>query len=269
MLFTVNKEFIPTKSSGINAEYGSTDQENYFSLCRDMSVRAFAFFVGRAISETGIALDQVGCRFEGRVSYKDDISRHQTIQSIGEHSPNIQGSSFIAPNSRVIGKVEIGSGSSIGFGSTVRADVNEIKIGNNAHVGDLVTVHVVREGLRQEGAKTNIGHNCTVGSQSLIHGATLEDGCSIGVGCTVLDGAIIGTQSQIEPGSLVLSGTRVGAKQLWGGSPATYQRGLTEADLERQKEVVKNLSKLAQKHLSWANMPESRKAECDYKQFVE
>jgi carbonic anhydrase/acetyltransferase-like protein (isoleucine patch superfamily) len=71
--------------------------------------------------------------------------------------------SFVAPSAQVIGKVQIGSSSSIGFGTTIRGDVNEIKIGDRVTVGDLVSVHVTRSSLTNPGSKTLIGHGAVVG----------------------------------------------------------------------------------------------------------
>jgi len=110
--------------------------------------------------------------------------------------------------------------------------VNQIKIGDNVNIGDRATIHITRDGLKQVGYATNIGHNVFVGplhisprrfpilmpilsgAGSIIHGATLEDNSFVDAACVILDGAVIGKGSQIAAGSLVLSGTQVPAGQV-------------------------------------------------------
>jgi carbonic anhydrase/acetyltransferase-like protein (isoleucine patch superfamily) len=56
--------------------------------------------------------------------------------------PKINSDCFIAPNSMVIGDVEIGSLSSVWFGTIVRGDVFHIRIGSNTNIQDNSVVHV-------------------------------------------------------------------------------------------------------------------------------
>ena len=48
--------------------------------------------------------------------------------------PKINSDCFIAPNSTIIGDVEIGSLSSVWFGTIIRGDVFHIRVGSNSNI---------------------------------------------------------------------------------------------------------------------------------------
>lgn len=52
--------------------------------------------------------------------------------------PTLGKADFVAPNSTVIGNVEIGEKSSIWYGATLRGELGKINIGNSAIIQDLV-----------------------------------------------------------------------------------------------------------------------------------
>jgi len=206
------------------------------------------FYFGRSIRETGLALERTGCRLQGRYLFAEELSRHRKIQPLYNIHPLIGHNTFIAPNATVIGSTSLGHNSAVWYGVVVRSDENNIRIGENVSIGDRVTIHAVREGVRQYGYETNIGDGVTVGAGCLIHGATLEDGCHIGVGCTILNGSVIGAGAKVAPGSLVLSGMRILAGQYWGGSPAEYIRDLTPEEVSDMKSNHDHTLTLAQMH---------------------
>ena len=84
--------------------------------------------------------------------------------------PEIAGDAFIAPNATVIGKVTIGSQSSVWFNTVIRGDVMSISIGDRTNLQDGTIVHVTG-GMFD----TVIGSDVLIGHRAIIHGATLED----------------------------------------------------------------------------------------------
>ena len=74
----------------------------------------------------------------------------------------------------------------------------------------------------------------SVGHQSTIHGALVEDGALIGIGARVLDGARIGAGALIAAGAVVREGMRVPPHSLVVGVPGVIKRELNE----REREVV-------------------------------
>ena len=77
--------------------------------------------------------------------------------------PSLSASSFVAPDSTVVGDVEVGTGSSIWYGAVLRGDVNYIKVGQNSNLQDQVMVHSAKVA---GDSSTVIGSNVTVGTFS-------------------------------------------------------------------------------------------------------
>ncbi|MBF0094006.1 MAG: gamma carbonic anhydrase family protein [Alphaproteobacteria bacterium] len=141
--------------------------------------------------------------------------------------PQIHGQAFVAPNATVIGDTVIGEGASIWFGTVVRGDVHEIRIGARTNIQDNSVVHVT-------GGKfgTYIGSDITIGHRAILHACTLENHCFIGMGATVMDGAVVESNAMVAAGAMVTPGKRVASGELWGGSPAKFLRRLSDPELE-------------------------------------
>lgn len=140
--------------------------------------------------------------------------------------PIIPENVYIAPNAYLIGDLEIGENSSFWFNVTVRADVNYIRIGQNTNVQDASVIHVTTKTH-----PTLIGNSVTVGHSVNLHGCTIGDYCLIGIGATVLDGAIIEEKSFVAANCLITPNTIVPSGTLFAGSPGKVKRKLTEAEL--------------------------------------
>jgi carbonic anhydrase/acetyltransferase-like protein (isoleucine patch superfamily) len=87
---------------------------------------------------------------------------------------------------------------SVWYGATVRGDVNNVTIGSRTSIGDRAVVHVAKI---QGDFATSIGNSVTIGAGAVVHACSIEDLCIIGESAQVLDGATIGTNSIIAPGS--------------------------------------------------------------------
>jgi carbonic anhydrase/acetyltransferase-like protein (isoleucine patch superfamily) len=126
----------------------------------------------------------------------------------------------------VVGDVRIAEGVSIWFGSVIRGDVNRITIGARTNIQDNCTLHVT-----WKKAPLVIGADVTVGHGAVLHGCSIEDSCLIGMGAKLLDNAVIGEQSIVGAGAIVLEGFEVPPGSLVAGVPARVLRPL--ADKER------------------------------------
>jgi gamma-carbonic anhydrase len=144
------------------------------------------------------------------------------------HTPTISPTAFIAPNAVLIGNLDIGDESSIWFNVVIRADVDRITIGKRTNIQDGTVIHVSSE----EGGKTRIGDDITIGHMALIHACTLEDGCFVGMSSTVMDLCVIESGAMLAAGALLPPRKRIPAGELWAGRPAKFLRKLTEADYE-------------------------------------
>jgi len=151
---------------------------------------------------------------------------------------------FIADNAAIIGDVEIGDDSSIWFGTTVRGDVDVIRIGRNTNVQDNSTIHVTGGRFA-----TTIGDDVTIGHGAIVHGCTIENGALIGMGSRVLDGAVIGESAMVGAGALVPPGMIVPPRMLVLGVPAKVKRPLTDDELAHLEESWKHYVALKEKYL--------------------
>lgn len=142
-------------------------------------------------------------------------------------TPSIHPGAWIAPGAVVVGSVTIGRDSSIWYGAVLRADDDEIFIGEECNIQDLCCLHVdAGEPARLE-PRVSLGHHATV------HGAHIEEGALIGMGAVVLGGARVGAGSLIAAGAVVLPGRHVPAGVLFAGVPGRVVRDLKDADRAR------------------------------------
>jgi carbonic anhydrase/acetyltransferase-like protein (isoleucine patch superfamily) len=148
--------------------------------------------------------------------------------------PKIDKNVFIAPSADVIGDVKIGEDSSIWFGTVIRGDVHKIEIGARTSIQDLSMVHVThyKKDDKSDGHPTIIGNDVTVGHKVMLHGCTIEDACLIGMGATIIDGAVIGKESIVGACSLVTKNKKFPPRSLIMGSPAQVIRTLTDEEVE-------------------------------------
>jgi gamma-carbonic anhydrase len=149
-----------------------------------------------------------------------------TVRKFGTKMPQIGDATFLAETAVVIGDVEIGSRSSIWYGAVLRGDVFHIRVGSEVSIQDNTVVHVTSGKYA-----TYIGDRVTVGHAAVIHGATIEERCIIGMGAIVMDQARIGKRCMIGAGALVTPGTDIPEGHLVVGAPARVKRPLSEREL--------------------------------------
>src|SRR5690606_14905024 len=130
---------------------------------------------------------------------------------------HIHESAWLAPGSVVVGDVEIAADSSIWYNAVVRGDSNAVRIGARTNVQDGVVIHTQR-GAHGSGSAI-IGDDVSIGHNAVVHGATVENGCLIGMNATVLSGAVVGEGSLIAAGALVPQGMKVPPRSLVAGVP--------------------------------------------------
>lgn len=138
--------------------------------------------------------------------------------------PQVGQGVYIARTAVVVGDVTLGDFSSVWYGAVLRGDINRIVVGHHSNVQDNAVLHLADELPCLVGNWVTIGHSATV------HACTVEDECLIGMGATVLDGAVIGAQSLVGANALVTPGTRIPPGSLVVGAPAVVKRALSPAE---------------------------------------
>ena len=172
-----------------------------------------------------------------------------TIRTFENKKPIIASSSFIDDTALILGDVHIGENCSIWPMTIIRGDVNAIRIGNNTNIQDNSVLHVTHDGPYNPGGfSLTVGNNVTVGHRVILHGCHVHDSCLIGMGATIMDGAIIESQTLIGAGSLITPNKHLESGYLWMGSPARKIRKLTNEEIESIEYSATNYSKLKDQH---------------------
>ncbi len=158
-------------------------------------------------------------------------------------TPRIDPDAWIAPGAVVIGDVWIGPRSSIWFGCVVRGDTNYIRIGAGSNIQDGSILHVNRGEF-----PCLIGNDVTVGHAAIVHACTLMDRAFVGMGATVLDGAVIEPDGMLAAGALLTPGKRLPARELWAGSPAKKLRDRSPEEIAAFQATATHYSELSARY---------------------
>lgn len=144
-------------------------------------------------------------------------------------TPTLGRNVFVAPGACLVGDVTLGDYSSVWFNAVLRGDINRIVVGHHTNIQDNAVLHVADD------FACLVGNWVTVGHGAIVHACTIEDETLVGMGATVLDGAVIGAQSLIGANALVPQGFRAPPGSLVLGVPARVVRALDAAERARLK----------------------------------
>ncbi len=165
------------------------------------------------------------------------------IKTLKGQEPNIDKNAFIAETADVIGKVKIGEGSSIWYGSVLRGDIEPISIGVYTNIQDNCVVHT------ENNIPTKIGDYTVVGHSAIIHGAQIGSNCLIGMGAIILNNAVVGDNCIIAAGSLVSEGKNIPSNSMVMGTPGRIIRSVTQEEVDGIKTNAIRYNKLFKDHL--------------------
>ena len=165
-----------------------------------------------------------------------------TLLAVCGRTPIIDPSVFIAAGASVIGSVEIGPRVGVWYGAVLRADTERIVVGPDTNLQDGVIVH------SDPGLPAVLGARTTVGHGAVLHGATIGDGCLIGMRATVMNGARVGAGSLVAAGAVITEGREIPPGSLVAGLPATVRREVTEDETTRIAEAWQEYVQHAKQH---------------------
>ena len=161
------------------------------------------------------------------------------LYQLGGKQVNCHDDCFIAENATVIGRTSIGQKSSVWFNAVIRADEEEILIGERSNIQDGCVLHA------DIGFPLIIGNDVTVGHMAMLHGCRIGDNTLIGIGSTILNDAHIGNNCLIGAHALLTEGMEIPDGSLVLGSPARVKRPLTA------KEII-SLAEAAEHYVDYA-----------------
>lgn len=136
------------------------------------------------------------------------------IYALGSQVPDVHPDAYIAEEAVIIGSVTIGPESSVWPGAVVRGDDGEIRIGARTSIQDGAILHTTPS------FPTVVGDECVVGHLAHLEGCTIHDGALVGSGSVVLHRAVVETGALVGAGAVASGGTVVPARAMALGIPA-------------------------------------------------
>jgi len=165
------------------------------------------------------------------------------ITPFGGHSPTIGHKVFVDPSVRLIGRVTLNAQASVWPGAVLRADEDEIVVGEKSAILDLCLLEAPL------GHPVIVEPGALISHQVCLHGALVHSGALVGIGATVLDGAVVGEGAIVGSGALVPPGMEVPPGKLVLGQPARPVRDVKEAERDSIAAQLNDLQEKAQLYL--------------------
>ena len=145
--------------------------------------------------------------------------------------PKLAEGVYIDPAAVVIGDVSLGEHCSVWPCAVIRGDMHRIRIGARTSVQDGSVLHITHAGqFNADGWPLVIGDDVTIGHSVNLHGCTIGNRVLIGIGSTILDGAIVEDDVVIGAGTLVPPGKVLKSGFMYMGSPFKEIRPLKESE---------------------------------------
>jgi len=126
----------------------------------------------------------------------------------------------------------------------IRADDDSVILGKGSAVLDLALVEAPK------GRPVVVGEGCIISHGARLHGCSVGNDCTIGIGALVLDGASIGEKSVVAAGSLVPPGAKIPQGSFVLGVPGRITRQTSPNDLARLREELRALIEKAARYRS-------------------
>ncbi|MBM69015.1 MAG: gamma carbonic anhydrase family protein [Haliea sp.] len=180
--------------------------------------------------------------------------RHYTatsLRSFGGHTPSLGQRVLIDPSAVVLGDVELGDDVSVWPQAVIRGDMHRIRIGARTSVQDGSVLHITHAGpYNPDGWPLLIGSDVTIGHNATLHGCTVGNRVLVGMGATIMDGAVVEDAVVIGACALVTPGKTLRSGYLYAGSPAREMRPLSEKELDYFSYSAANYVRLKDQHLA-------------------
>jgi carbonic anhydrase/acetyltransferase-like protein (isoleucine patch superfamily) len=169
----------------------------------------------------------------------DMHSLEQQLETFLGRNPVLGKGVYIASGAAVLGDVHLGDYTSVWYHAVLRGDINRIVVGHHANIQDNAVLHLADE------LPCLVGDYVTVGHSAIVHACTVNDEVLVGMGSTILDGAVIGAQSIIGARALVTQGMQVPAGSLVLGVPGRVVRALEAQERAGIKVLAEKYVRLA------------------------
>jgi carbonic anhydrase/acetyltransferase-like protein (isoleucine patch superfamily) len=157
-----------------------------------------------------------------------------SIHAIGDY--------YVASTAVVTGNVVFGPGANIWFGTVIRADLAQIKLGARSNLQDGCIVHSDTD------APQTIEDGVVVGHGAILHGTRIGRDSLVGMGARLLTGCEIGEECLIAAGTIVTEGRRIPARSVVMGVPGKVVRGISTEEIEHTHQICAHYVEMAQRY---------------------
>jgi carbonic anhydrase/acetyltransferase-like protein (isoleucine patch superfamily) len=145
--------------------------------------------------------------------------------SIGERRIELRGEHhYIAYDATLVGSIVLESNVNVWFKVVIRADNDQVTIGEGCNIQDGSVLHV------DPGYPMNLARRVTIGHKVMLHGCTIGEGTLVGINSVVMNGARIGRSSLIGANTLIPEGKEIPDGVLVLGSPGKVVRDLKQEE---------------------------------------
>jgi carbonic anhydrase/acetyltransferase-like protein (isoleucine patch superfamily) len=147
--------------------------------------------------------------------------------AIGERRVELRGQRhYIAYDATLVGSIILEADVSVWFKVVIRAENDQITIGEGSNIQDGSVLHV------DPGYPMNLARMVTIGHKVMLHGCSIGEGTLVGINSVVMNGARIGSNSLIGANTLIPEGKEIPAGVLVLGSPGKVVRDLRQEEKE-------------------------------------
>lgn len=179
------------------------------------------------------------------------MSESKAIRAYKGVLPQLGDRVYIDEASVVIGDVVLGDDVSVWPCAVIRGDMHMIRVGARTSVQDNAILHITHaSNYNPNGYPLHIGEDVTIGHGACLHGCTIGNRVLIGIGATVLDGAIVEDEVMIGAGTLVPPGKTLESGFLYVGSPCKQARPLKPEEKTFFTYSAQNYMKLKNEYLA-------------------
>jgi carbonic anhydrase/acetyltransferase-like protein (isoleucine patch superfamily) len=153
---------------------------------------------------------------------------------------------YVADNATVSGDIVLSAGVNIWFGSILRGDLARITLGPRVNLQDGCIVHtdfdkpqIIEEGV-------------VVGHRAVLHGRLIGRDTLVGMGALLLSDCEIGAECLIAAGTLITEKRRIPPRSVVMGVPGRVVRAVSDDDLRRTHAIAAHYLELAQRYVAGA-----------------
>lgn len=150
---------------------------------------------------------------------------------------------MIRPSAEIHGKLLIGKGSLVSYGTVVDGQDGDVVLSNNSYILENSYVKGTKEYPVRIGQKTVFGHRCQ------IIGATIGNCCEIGNGTIFEEGVVMGDFCITGESTYIPKGSVIPSNSVVIGNPYRILRELTEEDRQMIARMRGNNLELVEEEL--------------------